>query len=107
MPHQSLLHRSSSLQSLMFHTFADTDDGFCSPVACVLVVLGCLLHPSRPMSTSISTNRMMERVRVELFFKDKSELRERVRFLHENGVRAFNLVNKDKKDALARCVCAY
>jgi hypothetical protein len=53
------------------------------------------------MSTSISTNRMMKRVRVELFFKDKSELRERVRFLHENGVRAFNLVNKDKKDALA------
>jgi hypothetical protein len=29
---------------------------------------------------------MMERVHVELFFKDKSELRERVRFLHENGV---------------------
>ena len=43
---------------------------------------------------------LLNRVRVELFFKSKSELRDRLRFLCDNGVTAFNLVNKDKKDAM-------
>lgn len=36
--------------------------------------------------------------RIELFFKNQSELKERVRFLRSSGVSSFNLVNKDKKD---------
>lgn len=51
-------------------------------------------------SLSMSTHQLLHRARVELFFKTKSELRERVRFLRDNGIHAYNLVNKDKKDAL-------
>ena len=46
------------------------------------------------------TSNLLHRVRVELFFKSKSELKDRVKFLGDNGVTAFNLVNKDKKDAM-------
>ena len=48
----------------------------------------------------MATSNLLHRVRVELFFKTKSELKDRVKFLCENGVTAFNLVNKDKKDAM-------
>jgi deoxyribodipyrimidine photolyase len=46
------------------------------------------------------SSNLLKRVRVELFFKTKSELRDRVKFLSDNGVSAFNLVNKDKNDAM-------
>lgn len=48
----------------------------------------------------MATSNLLHRVRVELFFKTKSELKDRVKFLCDNGVTAFNIVNKDKKDAL-------
>lgn len=36
--------------------------------------------------------------RVELFFKNPSELKDRIRFLRSSGIDSFNLVNKNKKD---------
>jgi len=51
------------------------------------------------MTTKIRNGRMPSAVgRIELFFKSPSELKDRVRFLRSNGIAAFNLVNKDKKD---------
>lgn len=52
---------------------------------------------------SISRTNIMDRVRVELFFKSKEELRDRIAFLQARGVNSFNLVNKDKKDDLLGC----
>eukprot|EP00429_Kryptoperidinium_foliaceum_P010893 CAMPEP_0176002174 /NCGR_PEP_ID=MMETSP0120_2-20121206/510_1 /TAXON_ID=160619 /ORGANISM="Kryptoperidinium foliaceum, Strain CCMP 1326" /LENGTH=277 /DNA_ID=CAMNT_0017334753 /DNA_START=185 /DNA_END=1016 /DNA_ORIENTATION=+ len=41
---------------------------------------------------------MATKHRIELFFKNSSDLRERVKFLRSNGFNAFNLVNKNQKD---------
>ncbi|KAL3904048.1 MAG: hypothetical protein SGARI_005105, partial [Bacillariaceae sp.] len=38
--------------------------------------------------------------RVELFFKDIPDLKQRVQFLNQHGVDRFNLVNKSKKDEM-------
>uniref|UniRef100_A0A7S4MND8 Photolyase/cryptochrome alpha/beta domain-containing protein n=1 Tax=Odontella aurita TaxID=265563 RepID=A0A7S4MND8_9STRA len=45
-------------------------------------------------------NLMPSPARVELFFKTNAELEERVRFLSQQGIRSFNLVNKNKSDRL-------
>ena len=63
----------------------------CLPIA----IASVLFVPVRALSM---TSNLLHRVRVELFFKTKSELKDRVQFLCDNGVTAFNLVNKDKKD---------
>eukprot|EP00977_Amphora_coffeiformis_P015382 scaffold4510_cov183-Amphora_coffeaeformis.AAC.67 len=42
--------------------------------------------------------------RIELFFNDKEDLRERVKFLKSHGFHAFNLVNKNQKDTVAEWV---
>ena len=47
---------------------------------------------------------MALRPRVELFFKTDAELRDRLRMLTGAGYRAFNLVNKDKRDPMERWV---
>ena len=41
----------------------------------------------------------MHNLRIELFFKGKKELKERVQFLSQYGVDSFNLVNKSRQDA--------
>eukprot|EP00535_Pseudo-nitzschia_heimii_P003251 CAMPEP_0197178806 /NCGR_PEP_ID=MMETSP1423-20130617/3973_1 /TAXON_ID=476441 /ORGANISM="Pseudo-nitzschia heimii, Strain UNC1101" /LENGTH=352 /DNA_ID=CAMNT_0042628619 /DNA_START=129 /DNA_END=1187 /DNA_ORIENTATION=+ len=56
------------------------------------------LSPSPSPSSSSSSSSSFTGGRVELFFKNPSELKERVRFLRSEGVSSFNLVNKDKKD---------
>lgn len=45
----------------------------------------------------------MNNLRVELFFRNTDDLRDRVQFLSSNGVKAFNLVNKSNKDNLKHC----
>jgi deoxyribodipyrimidine photo-lyase len=45
-------------------------------------------------------------VRIELFFKDEQELRQRLRFLSSKGVKSFNLVNKTTRDTLQEWVDA-
>ena len=56
-------------------------------------------------SSSSTTNVMSKHHRVELFFKNQSELIERVRFLRDGyGVSRFNLVNKNKDEPLASWV---
>jgi len=42
--------------------------------------------------------------RIELFFKDPKELKERLHFLHSHGFSAYNLVNKNKKDTVEEWV---
>jgi 5,10-methylenetetrahydrofolate reductase len=42
--------------------------------------------------------------RIELFFNDTNDLKERVRFLHSHGFSAFNLVNKSQKDTVEEWV---
>lgn len=42
--------------------------------------------------------------RVELFFSSNEDLRNRVQFLHDKGVTAFNLVNKHRSDPLLEWV---
>ena len=46
----------------------------------------------------------MKNLRVELFFKGKKELKERVQFLSQYGVNSFNLVNKSRKDTIKEWV---
>jgi len=43
----------------------------------------------------------LQKVRIELFFKTSSDLRERVSFLHKHGVKSFNLVNKSNRDTVS------
>lgn len=45
-------------------------------------------------------SRRPSSTRVELFFKDIKELKQRVQFLDSHGFSSFNLVNKNKADAL-------
>jgi deoxyribodipyrimidine photo-lyase len=48
---------------------------------------------------------LLKTARIELFFSNPKELRERVRFLHTGyGISAFNLVNKHKNDAIQEFV---
>jgi hypothetical protein len=43
---------------------------------------------------------LTSQTRVELFFKNPVELRERVTFLQSYGISKFNLVNKNKADPM-------
>mmetsp|Transcript_6610 Transcript_6610/g.7223 ORF Transcript_6610/g.7223 Transcript_6610/m.7223 type:complete len:971 (+) Transcript_6610:41-2953(+) len=53
----------------------------------------------------MSTSRKLPNVRVELFFRNVDELRERVNFLSsEYGVKSFNLVNKSNQDTMLNWV---
>ncbi len=44
------------------------------------------------------------KLRIELFFKNPTDLRQRVKFLSKHGVKAFNLVNKSNKDTMLEWV---
>jgi hypothetical protein len=56
-------------------------------------------------SASTTNNVMMSKHRVELFFKNQSELIDRVRFLRDGyGISRFNLVNKNKAEPLSSWV---
>jgi len=51
-------------------------------------------------SLAMSVNPLSNKHRIELFFKDPTDLKERVRFLHSHGFSSFNLVNKNQKDTV-------
>ena len=65
-----------------------------------------IISSSIMLSTSSSTTNVMSKHhRVELFFKNQSELIERVRFLRDGyGISRFNLVNKNRAEPLASWV---
>ena len=70
----------------------------------VIFVLGLL---SVGHSVAMSRKTPSNKHRIELFFKDPNDLKERVRFLHSHGFSAFNLVNKNQKDTVeewVRCI---
>lgn len=52
------------------------------------------------MSMPSKMARRPSSTRVELFFKDVKDLKQRVQFLDSHGFSSFNLVNKNKADAL-------
>lgn len=54
------------------------------------------------MSTALSM--VLPKNRVELFFKDAQDLRERIRFLKSHGIISFNIVNKNQKDTVNKWV---
>lgn len=60
------------------------------PTVCSLT-----MKPSRTISTTSSFS-----TRVELFFKNPDDLKDRIRFLQSEGISRFNIVNKDKKDTM-------
>ncbi len=60
-----------------------------------------ILNPTDALSMRPSSSvKPIPNVRIELFFRNTSELRERVQLLSSKGVKAFNLVNKSNKDDL-------
>lgn len=72
--------------------------------------LSILLLLVAPLVTSLATtntnmpNTNNSKHRIELFFKDKDDLRERVKFLKSHGFHAFNLVNKNQQDTVEEWV---
>jgi len=49
-------------------------------------------------------NKSVSQPRVELFFKDNTELRERIVFLQERGIHSYNIVNKNNNEPLKEWV---
>ena len=43
-------------------------------------------------------------LRVELFFKNKTDLKDRIQFLSNHGIKAFNIVNKSRQDTIEEWV---
>lgn len=63
-----------------------------------LLLISLIFHGATALSTNIMVRRPPPRV--ELFFKDIRDLKDRVRFLQSYGFSSFNLVNKNKADTL-------
>jgi deoxyribodipyrimidine photolyase len=60
---------------------------------------------SLPKPSSSSLNLISKsNVRVELFFKGKKDLSERIHFLSNHGITSFNLVNKSRQDTMIEWV---
>ena len=111
----SALHLSESILPLSTEatariTFGAAIDRFCnqryysatktilSPLLAVMAAqLAGALRPPAQLAGALRPPR------IELFFKTPAELKERLRDLTGAGYRAFNLVNKDKKDPMLAC----
>ena len=108
-----------SSQACDFHFFGFTKSAtqslrqFCQPFVthpvtmemtrCTLCTLICLVEIfllEVGHSVAMSVNPLFNKHRIELFFKDPKDLKERVRFLHSHGFSSFNLVNKNQKDTM-------
>lgn len=73
----------------------------------ILAFLITTLHlHSNASSLSLNKNQIVNmpptksNVRVELFFKGKADLKERIQFLSSHGISAFNIVNKSRQDTV-------
>lgn len=74
----------------------------CKILTAVVLVSASLTAKS--LSSSTMPKSKNKNVRVELFFKDEEELRQRIRFLSSKGIKSFNLVNKNTRDKLQEWV---
>ncbi len=60
---------------------------------------------SLPKPSSSSLNLISKsNIRIELFFKGKQDLSERIHFLSNHGITSFNLVNKSRQDTMIEWV---
>ncbi|MGK3752829.1 MAG: hypothetical protein ACI8RD_005135 [Bacillariaceae sp.] len=65
----------------------------------LLLLLPTVWSMTMKSSCKISTTSSFS-TRVELFFKNPSDLKDRIRFLESEEISSFNIVNKDKKDTM-------
>ena len=57
-------------------------------------------------TTAMTMSQPRSDVRVELFFKGKEDLKERIRFLSSHGISSYNIVNKSRQDTIEEWVDA-
>jgi hypothetical protein len=70
-----------------------------SSLLLLLVLLPTFCSLTMKSSCKISATSSFS-TRVELFFKNPSDLKDRIRLLQSEGISCFNIVNKDKKDTM-------
>jgi len=76
--------------------------GFVSILIIVLMAFSAQQGKAVILNSQSPKSSMFRNVRVELFFRDVKELRERVQFLASNGIKSYNVVNKNNKDDLMK-----